>query len=133
MNNKSTQLVHRIIEYGINKEEIIVKQKLLEALQLSDIDEQYLNTVLLTNETFNINPNHIMVRVSDSSSANHRDWQYRILPTAINSYYEYMELQEARKNATDAKTYSILAIIISTISLILGFAQAFGVSNPNCN
>ncbi len=49
-----------------------------------------------------------------------KEYIYRLAPNAIFQYLEYIELQEARKNAKQAKTYSITAIIIA---LLIGLAQ----------
>jgi len=132
--NEKQNLIYRIIEYGIHNE-IIVKQKLIEALQISDIDEQYIENVLQVIFPEDVNPNHIMVRVSDSAAPTApRTWQFRILPNAIFQYNDYLEIKAARESAEFARNQAEranaqatkaqrTAMIAIYISAILGVVQ----------
>lgn len=116
----------RMIEYTIKqKDGIAVMQKLIEALQVSDIDEQYMRSVLLNYCQNEIRADNILIRVSTGSSDNHRDWLYRVLPTALDRYYEYIELQESRQASVDAKKQAMWATIIAIAALIISGAQLF--------
>ncbi len=124
---KEDDLVYRIIDFGLNiaKDNVIVKQELITRLQISDLEQNFIKQVLEVNDQAHepINQNHIMIRVNTGGSSNDRDWQYRILPTALNSYHEYIELKEARRNAVDARKYSICAVILAALSLLAAFIQ----------
>jgi hypothetical protein len=92
-------------------------------LQISDIDQNFVKDYLEFNGLGQITTNHIIARTNMGASQNPKDWQYRLLPSAIDSYYDYLELKEARKNAKDAKWFSIAALIVSVLSLLVAVFQ----------
>ena len=116
-------LVFRIIEYGLKHPKFTVN-----ALQ-KDLDLNKFEFLFLKNNLFSIggnqNPNHIIATERDyfKESQKHianpldridlNDYDCRLLPTAIFSYVDWLEIKEARKSATTSKFLAILAIAIS--------------------
>ena len=94
---------------------IVYKKKMFKDLNINVEDITYIQDVLMVGHVSNINTNHILIFVGNEIA----DDKYRLLSMAIDNYYEYIEFQETRRNAVDARIYSIWAIIIATASLIL--------------
>jgi hypothetical protein len=124
MKEKESQLVYRIIEYGI-KNEICVKKKLFTDLNLTDVQQNYFDQVLASHRTDLTNPNNIMVLYHTGQSQNKDDWQFRLTPSAMFHYNDYVELKEARINAKSGRNFAIGALIVSLISVAISTVQTY--------
>jgi hypothetical protein len=112
-------LVIRIIKHCLGKPSLPKSQIFLE-LDIDQNSQQYVERYLLNNEPNNVLPNHILGRMVQAND--HLQHQYKLLPTAIFQYVDYLEIKEARKNSKQAFWLSILAIILS---VVVGGIQIF--------
>ena len=112
---KHNLLVFRIIEYGLNKQYFSFNE-LKEHLKMSENDETYCwQSLIVQNTAGTQGPNHLMIVVKkdDLNSVDRKDWIFSLLPSAIVSYVDYLEIVEARRNSKWAFILSLLAILIS--------------------
>ena len=130
---KQDHLIFRVIEYGLKKEYFTFSQ-LSRELNLPHNDKIYLWQSLTCWESYSTqNPNHILVAIQrkptegGNREISAKDYQYTLLPSAIVSYNEYLEIIEARKNSEIAKIQARKAHNISLlaigISIIIGVVQ----------
>ncbi|MBL7843461.1 MAG: hypothetical protein JNK44_06325 [Cyclobacteriaceae bacterium] len=98
------------------------KREMFELLKLETEDRAYIEKYLLCSDHRNVLPNHIFAEIDRLNIKDHMDYRFKILPTAIFQYIDYLEIVEARKAATTARTLSWLAI---GVSVILTFLQIF--------
>jgi hypothetical protein len=113
-------LVLRVIKY-VKQHHRVTAMQISTALNLDEIDKHYLFTSLLKAFSQPENPNHILVYVDrpvTNTSGDYKEDQYQLLPTALFSYVDYLEIKEARKAADRAHRLSLRAIKISVWSLI---------------
>jgi hypothetical protein len=127
-NLKEQPLEYRIIEYGITHG-ILVPKKFYAELAISDVDQRYVEGVLMSSRMDRVEPNQIMILVSESSSADKKEWQYRVAPTALFHYNDYLELIAAHESAMEAKRLSWIAIWISlgvgALSVVISSFQLY--------
>ena len=95
-------------------------------LKLSEIDKTYVWQSLRCSHTYSTqNPNHILVAVQGNPNEANKKCKrvhYSLLPSAIISYVDYLEIVEARRNAKNGFIISLLAI---GISIIIEAAQIY--------
>ena len=136
MNSSKQNVIYRIIEYGLNdsrvKDGVMVRGKLIEDCQLTDFDQIYLNNVLACNDEKLLNANHILIRFHTGHSTDAKDWQYKLLPTAIFQYNDYLEIKAAREAAKESKKLAWIAIIFSSALGVFGLIVGILQLNQKC-
>lgn len=123
---KHEQLVFKVIEYGMKRQYFTFSQ-LVRDLNLPENDKTYLWQSLTCSKGFETqNPNHILITIQHGHEQvrklSAKDYLYTVLPTAIVSYVDYLEIVEARKNSRQAFVISLLAI---GISIAIGAVQIY--------
>lgn len=109
-------LIYRIIKYGIEKGQFTLRQ-LYSDLKITPEERAYTNFTINPGGSTD-NPNHIIIFLSREGNGL-EDYTCAILPTAVMSYTDYLEIQEARKNSEFAKRQSFWALTISIIALVV--------------
>lgn len=69
-----------------------------------------------------ITRNHLLAfanRPLTNRNADFREDEYQLVPTALFSYVDYLEIKEARRHATEAKVQASRAFKIAVWSLIV--------------
>jgi hypothetical protein len=131
-------LITKLIEYGLANESFTLI-KLKKDLGLKDEDGTfgYVYNLLTAFDGAVSSPNHIIgassrVFYEGSHNVDHMSTTYRLLPSAYFSYIDLQEVQlarematDARKNAKDARLYSLIALGISLVALILSGYQTY--------
>lgn len=133
--NDENSLILRVIEYGKDKDGFLIGD-MFENLKLNDSDKKFIEYKLCDFGGSDSNPNHILgfnsnANLSQNFGAQREHFitqnEVRILPNALFSYIDHLEIIEARKAAKSARTLSWIAIIISLLtgigSLIIGYFQ----------
>jgi hypothetical protein len=124
------ELVMRIIKYVKTHHRATLTQ-IKEALELDQTDYNFMAMVLVKRINQRDNPNHILAfanRPDSNNGEDYREDEYQLVPTAVFSYVDYLEIKEARAQAAEAKNLSLLAIQIAVWSLILSsFIGLFGI------
>lgn len=124
-------LVLRIIEYGKEHEPFLFTDLSL-ALDIDENSQKYIKEHLI-NHTHQSSPNHIISTETKYPTTFLikqiiNDAKLRILPNALFSYIDHLEIIEARKTAKRAHTLSLLAIGISVVLTVLQI-----IYSNNCN
>ena len=115
------QLILRIIKY-VRIHHRVTLQQIIDELKLDPTDQEFLVSTLSRKQGQGDNPNHVVAFVSRPNSNNYnlpKENEYQLLPTALFSYIDYLEIVEARKAAGDARKLSLTAIEIAVWSLVL--------------
>jgi len=116
MDLKEQNLVLRIIQYSINKDSLTMRE-LIRDLKLDEFNQRYVQLFLLGTHN-GMNSNHILGEVvrdvfQGTAIVNHLDYRYKLLPSAVFQYVDYLEIKEARKNARQAFILSVIAILLA--------------------
>ncbi len=116
------ELTMRVIMY-VKKHNRVTLDQIRKALDLDPTDQRFLFEVL-TQKMGNISlPNHIVAfanRPPNNREYNYWEDEYQLVPTALFSYVDYLEIKEARRAAVEARHLSLIAIIISAWGLVIG-------------
>lgn len=135
-----SNLILRITEYAIKHNSFDLAQ-LITDLQLGQDDSEFIKNSLVSKSTIADNPNHILVvgnaditlteKENATEGTNYSELRkpYRLLPTAFYNYVDYLEIKEARRQASEAKQQANLAIQLTLfaiiISVVIGLGQIF--------
>jgi hypothetical protein len=121
-------LVLRIIEFCLNNKETTLNS-LYTNLNLHGDESDYLRNFLINwgNESA---PNHILTIPNMQQGAGIQpNVNLQLLPNAIFSYIDHLEIVQARRAAKEAKRLAWIAIwislIVGGISLLLGALQLY--------
>lgn len=113
-------LILKVSKYGA-EHSIFVYTDMKDALQLTSSDDEFLRkTCIKFNGEVTSGPNHLLVEVVVLHSNSFMSSSFRLLPTALYNYVDYMEIKEARRQAREAKFQSSLALMIAVGSLVIG-------------
>lgn len=105
-------LLFRVLEYAIQRDEFSLGE-MFRHLKLTSEQESYIRQLVWDKEAESLaTPNKIIVKV-EWLGAHQADWKYRLLPDAIFSYVDHLEIVEARKNAKESRRLSWIAILFS--------------------
>lgn len=122
---QENNLVLKLCEYGISHDEFILSRFFREN-NLNQGEQDYVNSVLC-HQTGETNPNHIVtISMVHFKSLNQADLELfsesdfrnrpaRLLPNAVFSYTDHLEIIEARKAAKESKRLAWIAIWISSL------------------
>lgn len=135
--NEENNLVLKLCEYGISKDEFILS-RFFKEYKLNQGEQNYVNSILC-HQSGEPNPNQIVTvsgdyfqHILDSdleffSKGDFRNRSARLLPTAIFNFTDHLEIVEARKAAKEAKrlaTWSLwISSVLAFISIIVGILQ----------
>jgi hypothetical protein len=122
MESSEQNLTYRIIELMKDKGDIEYWW-LCEQMNLTGAEQHYLFNVLACHHADRVMPHHIIVVVAIINASDHRLNNYALLPTALFSYNDYLELKASRAAAVEARKYAIWALLVSGISTILTALQ----------
>lgn len=112
-------LLFRVLKYGMEKDEFSLGE-MMRHLNLSTEEESYVRRLVWdTAADSHATPNKIIMKV-EWPGAHQSDWKYRLLPDAIFSYVDHLEIVEARKNARESRRLAWIAI---AFSLATGLVQ----------
>jgi hypothetical protein len=119
-------LIFRIIEYGISHDTFTVNE-LQKALALGDTELLFIfRTLWLVSDGRGMaaTPNHVIVNRDGIGNFDFKgacfDVKCCLLPSALFSYVDYLEIKQARMAAQESKRLSWIAI---AISIALGLLQ----------
>jgi hypothetical protein len=112
------ELIYRVINYAKGRGDF-VKQHLFNDLQLSPEDINYLEKFAFAHDHSNLLPNTLFLRTNTTNATGHMQYIFRVVPTALFHYNDYLELKAARKASNEARLYAIAAIIISILAIIV--------------
>lgn len=111
MDLKEKNLVLKIIEYSINKDSVTTIE-IYKDLKLNEFNQKYVQLYLLATHP-SITSNHKLGEVDRVNIQNPNDYRYKLLPSAVFQYIDYLEIKEARKNARQAFILSVIAILLA--------------------
>ena len=125
----------KIIEFGLNRPDGFTYEEIMEELRLDgwekDITGEYLrcafkNAYYMRNvgESANIETPFFVVKLRGSHFES-GDAKYIISFDAHFKYIDYQELKFARENAEHAKTFSLRAIKLSCIAIVISLISMF--------
>lgn len=116
----------RVIEYGLKKKSFTCNEVTTNVAREA-YEHTFVTNVLFARSSKEITPNSVFCVTLESSSP--YDQPCMILPNALFSYIDHLEIVEARKAALESKRLAWIAIWISTgiglISLIIGTLQIY--------
>lgn len=137
---EESNLILRVTEYAIKHNSFELDQ-LISDLKLEKGDSDFIKNSLVSKSSIADNPNHILVvgdtdiiqteTRNETGGVNYSELRkpYRLLPTAFYNYVDYLEIKEARRQASEAKRQASLAIQLTLfaiiISLVIGLGQVF--------
>ena len=121
-------LILRIIEFGI-KNPAFTYNQMTSDLKLNSNETTFTRHTLFSEQAQNDSPNKIFRLVDPRADSKVYNEPCMILPNALFSYIDHLEIVEARKAAKDSKKLAWIAIWISTgiglVSLLLGTWQIY--------
>lgn len=118
----------RMIEYGRGRPDGFSPEEIEDAFS-KNISEQTLVCKLLEDAWKNsrnpISHPTPFVLFQDTAAINFRDCKYALSYEANFNYLDYLELEQARKNADDAHKTAIRAIVVSIVLTIISGVFSF--------
>ncbi len=139
MTAAETNLTFRVIEYGFCKS-VFSFNELQSALGLDMHEISFTRSVLWALDSKSMTPNSVFCTVKPryrqtgpSDPVADFDDPCMLLPSAIFSYIDHLEIVEARRAAKESKKLAWIAIWISVFvgasSLIVGLLQLYSTSS----
>jgi hypothetical protein len=116
----------KVIEYSLKTEKVFLNT-MLKDMKLNTEEAAFVSNhmIALNNAT---GPNHILTKAHPNVGFNPDVSQLHLLPSALFSYVDHLEIIEARKAAKEARILSWIAI---GITLFLGVLQIYFQINSN--
>lgn len=131
-------LIIRLCKYGVANKAFKIDDFYSTIAGLTDSDKRFIENILISwgNKadpnhivSFATNPHPINVTSPPQRQGYLKQYHLRLLPTALFSYIDQLEIIQAREAAMEAKRLSWIAIWISSgiglISLILAGVQIY--------
>jgi hypothetical protein len=110
-------LTIKLIEYCLKTEKVTLNS-LIGGMNLNSEEAEFVRTHMVSWDK-NTGPNHILAKASGDVRFTETA-QLHLLPNALFSYVDHVEIIDARKASAEAKRLSLHAIWISMVSLIIG-------------
>ncbi len=124
MNAKEERnIILRVSKYGA-EHQIFVYSDMKDALKLDSTDDTFLhNNCMKFPYQQEPNSNHLLVQINASNNG-FIGSEFRLLPTALYNYVDYIEIKQARRSST-------IAFILSLVAILISFAQLiYQLNNP---
>ncbi len=123
-------IIIRLTEFGLlKKNQFFTLQELFEKIEASQEERNFIKSRLVTFKGSMETQSDLIGYVSSPegiANDNFDNHIYSLLPNAIYSYHDFLELKEARERAESASQQSVLAIRLAIYAIIISIIIGIG-------